>query len=80
MPTESPFTPETNAPMAASNPNFQLPLIDPGKGDGRDTSYWQTTGQCAFLEDFGRGRVTRKAEDNCRFRTPSLRNVAQTGP
>ena len=30
--------------------------------------------------DLGRGRVTGRKEDNYRFRTPSLRNVAQTGP
>jgi len=34
----------------------------------------------AFLEDFGRGRVTVRGEDNYRFRTPSLRNVTLTGP
>jgi cytochrome c peroxidase len=30
--------------------------------------------------DKGRGLVTGKAEDNYKFRTPSLRNVARTGP
>jgi cytochrome c peroxidase len=30
--------------------------------------------------DRGRGAVTGKKEDDCRFRTPSLRNVALTGP
>ena len=28
----------------------------------------------------GRGGVTGKPEDNYKFRTPSLRNIAQTGP
>ena len=32
------------------------------------------------LEDLGRYKVTSKAEDVGRFRTPSLRNVAATGP
>jgi cytochrome c peroxidase len=31
-------------------------------------------------QDKGLGLVTRKKEDNYRFRTPSLRNVARTGP
>lgn len=30
--------------------------------------------------DLGRGEVTGKPEDRFRFRTPSLRNVAETGP
>jgi cytochrome c peroxidase len=33
-----------------------------------------------FSHDKGRGLVTGKAEDNYKFRTPSLRNVARTGP
>ena len=46
-----------------------VPQIGPGKGDG------------AFgYEDFGRERVTADPNDRYRFRTPSLRNVAQTGP
>lgn len=57
-----------------------MPQIGPGKGDGRDAEYWQATGHRAFLEDFGRGRVTVRAEDRFRFRTPSLRNVALTAP
>lgn len=57
-----------------------MPQIGPGKADGRDSEYWRDTGIKAFLEDFGRGRVTVRVEDNYRFRTPSLRNVALTGP
>ena len=34
----------------------------------------------ASWRDRGRGLVTHKAEDDYRFRTPSLRNVAQTAP
>lgn len=30
--------------------------------------------------DVGRGRITGKAEDRFRFRTPSLRNIAETAP
>ncbi len=57
-----------------------MPQIGPGKGDGTDGAYWRETGLKAFLEDFGRGRVTARSEDNYKFRTPSLRNVALTGP
>ena len=57
-----------------------MPQIGPGKSDGNDASYWQATGQRAFPEDFGRGRVTFWSEDNYKFRTPSLRNVELTGP
>ena len=57
-----------------------MPQIGPGKSDGFDPTYWEATGQRAFLEDFGRGRVTVKDEDQFKFRTPSLRNVAITGP
>lgn len=32
------------------------------------------------FRDAGRGQVTDRAEDRARFRTPSLRNVAQTAP
>ncbi len=46
-----------------------MPQIGPGKGDGADGR-----------EDFGRGRISGEAEDRYRFRTPSLRNVAMTGP
>ncbi|MFQ5982515.1 MAG: cytochrome-c peroxidase, partial [Woeseiaceae bacterium] len=38
------------------------------------------TGINAVLEEFGRGRVTDREEDKYKFRTPSLRNVATTGP
>lgn len=57
-----------------------MPQIGPGKADGQDASYWSATGINAVLEDFGRGRVTYREEDNYKFRTPSLRNVATTGP
>lgn len=46
-----------------------MPQIGPGKGDG-------TEGR----EDFGREQVTGDATHRYRFRTPSLRNVALTGP
>jgi cytochrome c peroxidase len=46
-----------------------VPQIGPGMGDGP-----------SGREDFGRERVTRDPNDRYRFRTPSLRNVAQTGP
>lgn len=45
------------------------PQIGPGKGDGM-------TGR----EDFGRERVTGEWRDRFKFRTPTLRNVALTGP
>lgn len=57
-----------------------MPQIGPGKGDGSDGAYWRDTGIKAFLEDFGRGRVTVRSGDNYKFRTPSLRNVGLTGP
>jgi cytochrome c peroxidase len=31
-------------------------------------------------KDEGRAKVTGKREDRSRFRTPSLRNIAETGP
>ena len=46
-----------------------MPQLGPGKGDGPGSR-----------EDFGRERVTENPEDRYRFRTPSLRNVALTGP
>jgi len=46
-----------------------MPQVGPGKGDGFDRH-----------EDFGRERVTSNPSDRYRFRTPSLRNVALTGP
>jgi len=60
--------------------SIAMPQIGPGKSDGWDADYWQTTGIKAFPEDFGRGRVTTRPEDMYKFRTPSLRNVALTGP
>ncbi len=57
-----------------------MPQIGPGKADGHDANYWRDTGIKAFLEDFGRGRVTVRKDDNYKFRTPSLRNVTLTGP
>lgn len=49
--------------------SIAMPQIGPGKGDGEDGR-----------EDFGRERVTMDDSDRFRFRTPSLRNVALTGP
>ena len=46
-----------------------VPQIGPGKGDGSDGH-----------DDFGRERVTGDSADRFKFRTPSLRQVAQTGP
>ncbi len=57
-----------------------MPQIGPGKGDGADDSYWRETGFQRRLEDFGRYRVTFDPADLYHFRTPSLRNVALTGP
>lgn len=57
-----------------------MPQIGPGKADGRDGSYWRQTGIQAFLEDFGRGRVTFDPSETYKFRTPSLRNVELTAP
>ncbi len=57
-----------------------MPQVGPGKNDGWDRSYWRDSGFMARLEDQGRARVTARPEDAYRFRTPSLRNVALTGP
>lgn len=46
-----------------------MPQLGPGKGDGYKKQ-----------DDFGRERVTGDREDRYKFRTPSLRNVALTGP
>ncbi len=46
-----------------------VPQIGPGKGDGP-----------FGYEDFGLERTTLDPADRYKFRTPSLRNVAQTGP
>lgn len=50
-----------------------VPQIGPGKGDNLD-------GYDDGLDDFGRERVTANPADRFKFRTPSLRQVAQTGP
>jgi cytochrome c peroxidase len=50
-----------------------MPQIGPGKGD-------DLPGFDEGLDDFGRERVTGMEEDRFRFRTPTLRNVALTGP
>lgn len=57
-----------------------MPQIGPGKGHGRDSSYWRASGFMDRLEDEGRYRVTFRQEDLFAFRTPSLLNVALTGP
>ncbi len=57
-----------------------MPQVGPGKNDGSDDDYWNATGHSAFVEDFGRGRVTVRPEDNYKFRTLPLRNVELTGP
>ncbi len=46
-----------------------IPQIGPGKGDG-----------LFGHDDYGRERVTGDSDDRYRFRTPTLRNVAITGP
>ncbi|WP_036248536.1 cytochrome-c peroxidase [Methylobacter marinus] len=46
-----------------------VPQIGPGKGDGFNGH-----------DDYGREQVTGDANDRYRFRTPTLRNVAVTGP
>ncbi len=46
-----------------------MPQIGPGKGDGLNGH-----------EDFGRERVTGEIVDRYKFRTPTLRQVAFTGP
>ncbi len=57
-----------------------MPQIGPGKAHGKDTSYWRATGFHDRVEDEGRYRVSFDPADMFRFRTPSLRNVALTGP
>ena len=59
---------------------ISMPQIGPGKGHGTDTSYLRSSGFADRLEDEGRYRTTLNTEDLFRFRTPSLRNVALTGP
>lgn len=46
-----------------------IPQIGPGKGDGYKNH-----------DDFGREQVTGDDNDRYKFRTPTLRNVALTGP
>ena len=46
-----------------------IPQIGPGKGDGLNGH-----------DDYGREQVTGDPDDRYRFRTPTLRNVAMTGP
>ncbi|MGR9115984.1 MAG: cytochrome-c peroxidase [Gammaproteobacteria bacterium] len=46
-----------------------MPQIGPGKGDG-----------LSGHDDFGREQVTADTNDRYKFRTPTLRNVAITGP
>ncbi|WP_305907823.1 cytochrome c peroxidase [Methylomarinum sp. Ch1-1] len=46
-----------------------IPQIGPGKGDGLEGH-----------DDYGREQVTGDSLDRYRFRTPTLRNVAVTGP
>lgn len=46
-----------------------MPQIGPGKGNGLNNN-----------DDFGRELVTAIANDRYKFRTPTLRNVAMTGP
>lgn len=57
-----------------------MPQIGPGKGHGADKTYFSASGFPDRLEDEGRFRVTFESADMFRFRTPSLRNVALTGP
>lgn len=57
-----------------------VPQIGPGKGHGADTGHWRASGFKARLEDEGRYKVSFEARDLFAFRTPSLRNVALTGP
>ncbi|PRY22216.1 cytochrome c peroxidase [Aliiruegeria haliotis] len=57
-----------------------MPQIGPGKGHGNDLTYWKVANFRARLEDEGRYNVTGNEADLFAFRTPSLRNVALTGP
>ena len=49
--------------------NVAMPQVGRGKGDGESTH-----------DDFGRARVTGADENMYQFRTPTLLNVAHTGP
>ena len=57
-----------------------VPQIGPGKGHGGDMGYLAATGLPGRNEDEGRYRITGNPDDMFAFRTPSLRNVALTGP
>lgn len=57
-----------------------MPQIGPGKAHGNNNDYWRANGFFVRLEDWGRYDFTKRIEDKFRFRTPSLRNVAITGP
>jgi len=50
-----------------------MPQIGPGRGHNQD-------GYFDGLDDFGRAEVTGDEADRFKFRTPSLRQVALTGP
>jgi len=50
-----------------------VPQIGPGKGDNQ-------SGYSDGHDDFGREAVTGDINDRFKFRTPTLRQVAQTGP
>jgi cytochrome c peroxidase len=50
-----------------------MPQIGPGRGDNQ-------AGHSDNHDDFGREQVTGDSNDRFKFRTPSLRQVAQTGP
>lgn len=50
-----------------------VPQIGPGRGDNQ-------SGYFDGLDDFGREQVTADSGDRFKFRTPSLRQVALTGP
>ncbi|NNF43874.1 MAG: cytochrome-c peroxidase [Phycisphaerales bacterium] len=60
---------QTNHEFAA----VAMPQIGPGKGDNQ-------RGYDDGHDDFGRERVTLDRQDRFRFRVPSLRNIALTGP
>lgn len=57
-----------------------VPQIGPGKDQGSDGSYAAHSGYPHRVEDQGRFNVTGDEADLFAFRTPSLRNVALTGP
>ncbi|QAX28416.1 cytochrome-c peroxidase [Leisingera sp. NJS204] len=57
-----------------------VPQIGPGKDQGPDGSYAAHSGYPHRVEDQGRFNVTGENADLYAFRTPSLRNVALTGP